>query len=1251
MEQGQEEWYGKTMELTAEAAVRRLEAAISDGYSAPAAHPLPGGANLFGRQAVFAATPELDFAAGLAATGLRAAAFLSGEKPAGQLSKWARLHLGLVVHATAQPPEAFSRGAFQFRAANAQEALDFAAIAHRVAELALIPGLNVLELSELQSVQIPSRAQLLQFLGGPDDYISCPTPAQEMIFGKKRRRLPNWASPDFPALAGISKDEPAVSLEAAARSRYFYHHLPAIIRQVMEEFGSLTGRHYAPLTAYQAEGADFLIISQGGAAAQAMAAAALLREKERARVGCVNLSLISPFPAAELAALMAGRRAVAVLEPVTAAADTAGGALLQELKAAISGLGRQQPECYSGYYAAPLRLEDAVAAFRNMMKGGQGKKQFLLGMDYTRTAAVSPQHQLLLQAIGRNYPGIEAESLHSSPAPQRKNPQGAALGMPRSVQRYRDHGAPYTRLSRFYHDTAAFYQNGEEEELVASPFEALPQSPAASALFANQAARRTELPVFLPENCTGCGQCAVLCPHAAIPPLAIGVEALIKGAMAISASRGTPLAQFTPLAKNLARLAGAAVKAAGTGAAKVSDFLPAAFERLLEQMKISGDKEGAVRREWGIILDIIGGFPVAITETFFHGPEAQERGAGAFFSLAVNPHACTGCGLCVQACPEGALEMAPQAPALLESLQASFDLWEQLPDSPPETVARLVQEPAYDSLAAILLSRNYYQSMAGGSLSESGAPAKAMLHLATAVTESVVQPRLVRLAREAGELMEALLENVHKKLSEALPRESLLTLENAVGEAGGANLPLDELVGKLAAHEHFRLVDTAELQRKLGLANGLKALRWAILEGPTGAGRARYALAVQAGLWPWAEQYPYNAFIAPALLDADGAAGLASGLFQGYLRHALDNIRLLRRARLEVQGKYRPEAHDLEIASLSWESLDETERGLAPPLLLVGNQNLLEGPQREALDALLASPWPVKVICLDDAAADVQATQRQLARGNAALFAAAALRNAFVWQGSLGAAPELYEGLRQGISRPRPAFFHLLAVGPEQLDAPGGQWPQMAGLALKTRAFPVLRFDPETEGGFLSQATVLDGNPAPDEDWWAEDLPGRESKGQPYVFTYADWLYAQRAWREHFFHLPAEGLAPLPMAEYLRLPPEARKGKAPTILVSGEEGRLEQLMASEQVVAATEGALHQWRMLREMAGALSPFPEKLRNKVEQELAEKYERELEKARAEFEAKLRNKEEELMQEVRAKLRDKLLALSRTPITPRL
>jgi pyruvate-ferredoxin/flavodoxin oxidoreductase len=818
------------------------------------------------------------------------------------------------------------------------------------------------------------------------------------------------------------------------------------------------------------------------------------------------------------------------------------------------------------------------------------------------------------------------------------------MDLPLAIRRYKDQGPPYSRLSRFYHDTAYFYQSGEEQEFTADPFQAVSAIPAASAGLTDVAGQRSHIPVFQPETCTGCGKCFVYCPHSALPPLAIGLEPFIKGVMEIAAGRGVPLTPLIPAVKNLARIAGQEIQVAEGKTGRIADFLPAAFERLAAQMKLPVEKEENLRNAFASFMEIAGELPVSVTDAFFSIPELRENGAGELFTLAVDPYACTGCGLCARLCEEEALVMQPQTPELLEKQLSAFSLWEQLPDTSSDTITRLVSDENYDPFAAILLSRNFYQSMAGGGLSESGAPAKALLHLATALAESVVQPRMAKQSREIGELIDSLSANIHSKLSEALPSQHFDSLLKALEEAGGRKTPFDEIVGSLGAESHLRLVDTGALQRQVELVNDLKELRRLLTEGSTGNGRARFGAVIPAGSFSWADRFPYNPFLSPVLLNGEGAsAGLLTGLFQGYLRHALDNIRLLRRARLEAKGKYRPEQHAREITSLQWEDLDDLEKGLVPPLLLIGDKTLLDREYLPSLSDLLASPWPVKVFVMDDGLASPQGNPAaHFSRRSALLFPALALRNAYVMYGSLDNPKLLFDGLLKGLAGSRPALFHLFAPDQKQHDIQPNDWPKLASLAQETRAFPAFRFDPGRASGSLFAGISIEGNPSEEDAWHSLSLPCREGEVN-YTRTYADWLFTQKEWISHFQPVELLEGSAVRLPEYLALDEPACKGKTPVILTVDEEGNLFQYSASPAVVAATRAALSWWQTLQEMVGVAKNVPEEIRKSIEGEISEKYEKAIADLRAGYEDKLGRQESELMANVKIRLREKLLALA--------
>jgi pyruvate/2-oxoacid:ferredoxin oxidoreductase alpha subunit/ferredoxin len=1249
--------HGETLMLNASEAIHLLESGISEGILTPPDWSSTATEHIFGRKPQVSTSQDLSFLTGIAANGLRAGGLLQWEQlleSYPKIQEMARQHLPVVVFAggkTANGHAGFyalsGTGCFQMMAATVQQAVDFVLIAHRVAELSLIPGMVALDSAASQNVQFPEAGQVVQFLGAPDEHIPSPTPSQRIIFGETRRRLPNFYSFDFATLLGAEKDPHAKELEAAGQQPYFYQHLDGIFRQVFEEFEALTGRHYSGLLAQKADDANYLLLTTGGAGPQAAEAAQAVRKNSKIKAGCVQLAQVSPFPSTELAKLMQGKKVVTVLE--NPGGNVAGDSpFFTKVRAAASLIEKKPPSLFKGFCGHEITADEAVRIFENMAAGNPAKEVFYTGIDFTRTATSYPQHEILLQTIQREYPGIDKTTI-AAPASEEhlkgtKKAQQARL--PLVVRKHKNKGPAYTRLSRFYHDTAHFYQNDEPRELVASPYQALAAMPAATASLSAAAATRPAMPVYEPAACTGCGACFVQCPHAAIPPIATGIESLLRGGMDIAANRGLSTAQLTPLVKNLAKVAGQVIRKAEQPVTAVADFLPAAFEKLARQMKLDGEKLEKAQQDFDNLLNQIVAFPVAITDQFFNHPETLEKGSGELFSLAIDTNACTGCGICAEVCEDEALTMQTLTPELNAATQATFDLWEQLPGTSSGTIRRLQLDEDYDSFAAILLSRHFYLSMTGGSQSEEGAPAKMMLHLLTALTESLVQPGLAGWSSELEELSNTLSEKIHEKLGEALPGEDSHALWKAIAEAGGRRLPLDEIVGKLSRGEHLKLVDTKTLQRKIDLVNDLKELRWILTEGPNGMGRSRLGLAMHSGGLPWAGAWPFNSFMAPVFLNAKGmTVDLAFGLFQGYLRHILDNIRLIRRAQMEAKDQYTPEVHAPKIASLRWEDLTKEEKQLVPPLLLVGDKKALGQNATASLMQILATDWPVKIVLLDTAAypAD-EHPARHLAESNVLLLQALAWRKAYIFKGSAGDSKTLFAGLLKGMRRSGPALFDLLAPANEKHLTEN--WTTLPSLALYTRTFPAFRHEPEEDGGFLSSSISLEGNPSPTENWHRQTLR-YESEGEEQILNYsatlANWLFTLKDWQAEFRPaLPDEKTTPV--ANFLKLETSARSGILPVVFGLNEARDLREMVASPIVVAATEAALSQWNTLREIAGTLTRYPEKLWKEAEAELKKKYDEKVAALKAEHEEQMARQEADLMGNVKVKLREKLLMLSR-------
>jgi len=423
-----------------------------------------GHINVSGRSLIFI-EPESEHAAaamtaGLSMTGLRAINFSSAQGVA-------FMHESLYAAAGKRLPyilnmgcRAITKGAlnvhaghddyhcvddtgfFQVFAKNAQEAADLNIIAHKIAELGLNPGIvgqdGFLTTHLIESLRIPERELIQEYLGSADDIIDCPTPAQRMLYGEQRRRIPAIWDVDNPMLSGSVQNQDAYMQQVAAQRPYFYDHLPEIADACMEEFFQLTGRRYNRVSGYRMEDAEYVIVGQGSMVATAEAVADYLRQTRGIPVGVVNLTMFRPFPGGDLAQLLKGRKGVAVLErtdqplaeDLPLARETRA-ALTKCLENRIAGEGKPYPDypsfgggdmprIYSGAYglgSRDLQPEGLIAAIENMLGDGPQQTFYYLSVDFIRPNPATPTQEVHQQKVQEAYPGIEKMALRGSENP------------------------------------------------------------------------------------------------------------------------------------------------------------------------------------------------------------------------------------------------------------------------------------------------------------------------------------------------------------------------------------------------------------------------------------------------------------------------------------------------------------------------------------------------------------------------------------------------------------------------------------------------------------------------------------------------------------------------------------------------------------------------------------------------------------------------------------------------------------------
>ena len=400
--------------------------------------------------------------AGMSMTGLRATNFSSGQGIAymheslyaavGKRLTYvlnvgcrAMTKASLNVHAGHDDYHAIDdTGFFQVFGKDVQQVADLNIIAHKIAELSLTPGVcaqdGFLTTHLIESIKLPERELIAEFLGRPDDIIDSPTPAQRIMFGEKRRRIPELWDVDNPVLAGPVQNQDSYMQSVAAQRPFFFDHIADITDRCMAEFSELTGRPYARVQTYRAEDADYLIVGQGSLLPSAETVADYLRESRGIKVGVVNMVMYRPFPSDLIGTILKGRKGVAVLERLDQplAVDLP---LIREIRATFAKCiengasngknlpypdldtysnAADMPPLYSGSYgmgSRDLQPEGIIGTIENMLPDGKQKKMFYLSVDFIRDKAFTPKQEVYQQQIEEGYPNVKELSVRGSENP------------------------------------------------------------------------------------------------------------------------------------------------------------------------------------------------------------------------------------------------------------------------------------------------------------------------------------------------------------------------------------------------------------------------------------------------------------------------------------------------------------------------------------------------------------------------------------------------------------------------------------------------------------------------------------------------------------------------------------------------------------------------------------------------------------------------------------------------------------------
>jgi pyruvate-ferredoxin/flavodoxin oxidoreductase len=776
---------------------------------------------------------------------------------------------------------------------------------------------------------------------------------------------------------------------------------------------------------------------------------------------------------------------------------------------------------------------------------------------------------------------------------------------------------------RFWEQVCFLNKTGSDG--IADPFAAISAIPAVTGVVRDMTDVRLEVPEFIPSACTGCSQCWVQCPDSAIPGLVTEIDQLIEVGLGVAGSKGHTLERLPQVSKHLSKEVRRLMKAETF--VSFATTLDAAYQNVATKLNWEADKRASLDADYAALRGVVAEFPVAKTAPFFDNPESKQAGSGGLLAITINPEACKGCNLCVAVCPDGALVTTKQEPAVVDRLRRNWDLWQKLPDTPDRFLSVRDIDEGIGVLSSLLLKKDSYRSMVGGDGACMGCGEKTSVHLIISTIHALMGPRVTRFVTHLDELIATLDAKARTLVA------SDADLDAAASAKGSVPVPID-------ANKHV------ELERLTKSLHALRDLRWRYVEGPSGKGRAKMGMANSTGCSSvWGSTYPYNPYPFPwANHLFQDSPSLAIGIFEGHMRKMADAFREVRRAALLASSQYDASRDEPDLSALDWQHFTDDEFDLCPPIVSMGGDGAMLDIGFQNLSRLMASGKPIRVVVLDtqvysntggqactsgftgqvsDMAAYGRSQHGKTEVRKELALIAIAHRGAYVHQSSQASASHLISGVLRGLQKRRPAIFNIYTPCPVEHGL-ADDWAMRASrLALESRAFPYLTFDPDA-GPLLSDALSLDGNPSIDQRWPEYNLEYVDDAGQSQrltlPLTIADWAATEGRFKKHFTAIPSEKWNEdmVLFHEYLDLDADGRDGKTPYILTIDAGKKLARLGVSPEIVLLAEERLQFFAQLKELAG-LEPS-RAVRDRIVSDIEATHERQLADLRAEYEAKL-------------------------------
>ena len=717
-------------------------------------------------------------------------------------------------------------------------------------------------------------------------------------------------------------------------------------------------------------------------------------------------------------------------------------------------------------------------------------------------------------------------------------------------------------LDREYYDdmVAGPFRDGTIAEAPVLPGTGL-FMPSGSAAFKDKGMFRRDVPEFIADLCTGCMECTLVCPDAAIPNTVHDIRDLLAtaiGQLDLAEAQREALRAQVPALSDAVR----EVYRHEKEPKPFHQIVAAAAEGL-------GIDNAILRSNLCKLATALAVFPVAKTRPFFDAMEKTVPGSGGLYSVAIDPWKCSGCLECIDVCGPHALVERHQDAALLETLQTRFEFLSRTPNTPARFVDGAVK-PDGDTKRLMLDRDNYYATTGG--------------HGACRGCGEVTAIRLVTSANHA--------------IQDRRRKEHLREVESLIGRLN-AKLPAVQNSEKDPKRRERIALTVATLEKRLFMLES----------GPTGNGPASSVIANATGCSSvYASTFPFNPYNDPWVnsLFQDTPA-VAKGIFEGVADEASGDIRALRIAELELEDNYDPQVHDRFFKLFEWSEFTQEEMALLPAVFSVGGDGATYDIGFGSLSRILSTSTPIKVLVLNSggysntggqaSTASLTGQDADLARFGAAHkgkqedrkelgLIAAFHPNVFVAQASAALQGHFLKSVMEYLNHnDSPAVLDVYAPCQAENGIADEAGSRHGRMAVESRTSPVFIHDPRRAADLHARFS-LDGNPDIDKDWATNTIEYVEDGATKLLevpLTPADFALTEGRFKKQFRKLPADAVG-VPVHEYIDLSPADQQGKTPFVFSTDADKKLIKLEVESSLIHLVLNRRKYWRTLQYLSG-------------------------------------------------------------------